>query len=704
MNTSSIDNLTFVKKKNEKVKKVNKNINIEILSSKNFLTKEVKKANDKSKIKKLVNDKSIKTKIRQEGSYYPDEHKELRYTKENYPKLHAYAKTIPNNIIGVITKFSTKLFKKDYDNTDKEIRLEGISPVKGIETADLTALYDSMPNDSLTQGDKVYIINGKPVSAWGLYYGMNSIKSPENYPRNLDLIWNVPYIFSSFELKAEMGLGANFKVSDGENSQDSEEEKWVNWLLKERLNVNNEFRKKCSFHEDSYGNYYIHIHRDDEGITDKLTILQPERMKVFIDPMTTKVLFYVYLPPIMAGTIIGATNNNQTNRQFGITNSVYSNNPAMRLPLPVIIPVTDMIHVTDHQYTEYPFGFSCVKPILEVTQTRFDCNIMVPYYFKKYIKPTIHWKYSDEDLKGKSKTALTDMENKLEGMEPGSDLISVDRWKGEVIQANQGQSEIYAMLNDCDNQIFACLRVPETYFKAKGTTDKTATNEDKTFLGSLKQKQSKFAEAFFKKVIKPSVNIKFGNGLKIENSVNTIDMEVVTGFSSIPLKEYDSFYKMNYPKMEFEDITKTDITQEIANVTSLLNNDIITHERAAQRLGEKYDEELKKYEEVKRKTEMEQMEMNIEQQEINSVGETDSGKDNSFTELKGGNDMTKQSRTSELANPDGKYKRADNKLSDSKGDKVDRVKEPVNDKKKVETADNFLMINGERISIINGDE
>ena len=681
--------------------------------NKNYLTKEISKARDNSKIDKIVDEKLLKKEVSSEINKI--------YSKE----ILKLAESIPKNIVGRIDNNKIKYFKKQDSIGSNEIQLEYINkPKNELEVADLTPLFDNIPKGEVNTGDRIYIINGRPVSAWGLYFGPNSIRSPEDYTKNLDLIWNVPYIFASFELKAEMGLGASFKVSDGKNSQDSPEEKWIDWLLNERLDINNEFRKKCSFHEDSYGNYYIHVHRDKTGIPDKLTILQPERMKVYIDPLTTKILFYVYLPPIMSGSLLTSGVGNSTiNRGIVLGNVNSSGIPKSMIPKPIVIAVNDIMHITDHKYTEYPFGFSGVKPILDVAQTRFDCNIMVPYYFKKYIKPTIHWRYdylnnssyTKANNKGntKIKVQLGKMETKIESMEPGSDLLTTMNWKGEVIQANQGQSEIYAMLNDCDNQIFSCLRVPETYFKAKGTTDKTATNEDKTFLGSLKQKQTKFANIIFKKIIKPSINIKFGNK-KYKKTNLSKDLKTVSKFESIPLSDYDSQFEMNYPKMEFEDITKTDITQEIANVTALLGNELITHERAAQKLGEKYDGELKKFQEVKMKTEIEQMEQSVmegvEGETENSIpehkkpkGEEEDSND-IYTTLQGQNNMTKQSKTSELANPNGKFKRADNKVSSSRGDGINRVKDPKKDKKKIETADNFMMINGEKIEIINGAE
>ena len=670
----------------------------------NFLNKIIKKANKLSKIEPLFKDKSIKTALKQGEIYDAIKQKELFFTKEKFPKLHEFASRIPQNVVGIVDKGKLKLFKKHYDNNDKEIMLSGINQHDTTEFADLTALYDTVPKDQLYSGDRLYIINGKLISAWSIYYGRNAISSPEDYGKNIDLIWNIPYLFGSFELKAQMGLGAPYRISDGQNTQDSEEEKWVKWLLNNKLNINDEYRKKCSFHEDSYGNYYQHIHRDSEGIADKLTILQPERMKVYLDPLTTKVLFYVYLPPIMGGTIMETY---PSARGLGPATMAMQNSPVLRFPVPIVISVNDIIHVTEHKYTEYPFGFSCCKPLLDVAQTRLDCNIMVPYYFKKYIKPTIHWSYNDEGIGKKIKPQLNAMETKLESAEPGSDLITTHRWKGEVIQAKQGQSEIYAMLNDCDNQMFACTRVPETYFKAKGTTDRMVSNEDKTFLGSLKQRQNKFADAIFKKIIIPSVNIKFGeqklNNDLVAETADTYNMVENKGVGSQPLTaidvsndpvynsdepliEYENFYEMNYPRMEFEDITKTDITQEIANVNAMLNNELITHERAAQKLGEKFDPTLKSYLDKKQDLEIEQMESGIKQE--------NEYQSSTFTEQKGGGDMNKDERTSELANPEGKFKRAENKLSKADGDGTEKPKgqKPKKSEKKTETADNFKKI------------
>jgi hypothetical protein len=284
--------------------------------------------------------------------------------------------------------------------------------------------------------------------------------------------------------------------------------------------------------------------------------------------------------------------------------------------------------------------------------------------------------YDDEGMPKNSGEKLKEMRDEVEEMEPASDLITLKRWESKVLGPASGQSEIFALTNDLDQQIFAAIEVPETYFKPKGTTDRMVSEGDKTFIGGLKEEQVEFAEMIEEKILYPALKIKFPkkkkeNKEKIEiaelgwgsqnMSMNTAiptmtgtiypqDIEQDPIFQERVVDEYDEYE--DYPRIEFDDITKTDITQEIANTTALLQNGIITKKRAAQRVGERYDEE-----------EMLE-EMNLGNLEDEST----------FTELRD-KDMNHDERNGELSNPQGKFKRADNKVSKNNDEGVGKIKE-----------------------------
>lgn len=846
--------------------------------------------NEQARIGKLVDDDKVLEFLKTNNIYDVETGDMFTPSKE----LQAWASYLPNDVVVTVEPNKKPKFFKKLNDQNTHI-LEGMGKQK-LETADLSGLFDSYPNifsmDNPVANSRMYIINGKIVSAWALYYGPNSVKSPEDYAKNVDMVYNVPYVFSAFEIKAQLGLGAEMKVTAGEeisngndinlntdeqwqlseiekgnydnkgmenegdtkpsdntdtnpdmnkpqdkpdevekkkkdnsnqmlgqdagtvgqtdNSQSKqttqqdfkdnemmggqdpqsqgmqngqmpmdgmtqessemeEKVKWTKWFIKKKINLTTNFRKKISFHTSVYGNAYIHLHRDEKGIVDKLTILQPERMKLYLDPLTTKVLFLVYLPPILGGTMIAAYPSANRLQDISMLNA-----PVLRFPSPVVIPVKDMIHFKVHDYTEYPFGFSELKSAVDICQARFDINLLAPYYFKKYCKTMLHVKYDNENAQGgKLEKKISDMKSELEDLEPGSDLITGPFWTVEAIGPGTGQSEIFALTNDLDEQLFAVTGVPITYFKPKGSTDRLVTNEDKVFLGKLRQEQETFIDQISRKIIIPAINEKFGlpnqgkeegiqdsndqmpmsvkgydrnskeeitegvdksgvtttgvtkgdpntnNDQNRENAsdrtqermygtmvneklnsknnneagkyenvndkkpndkfkkkkVETADFVTAYDVNNDPTfstedeyindEEYE--YENSYPKIEFGDITKTDLTQEIANSMVLLDKGIIDINRAAERVGEKppsKDLQLQQ----------QQMKMGMQQQggmgggSPNGKSVTPDGKEadstmDSFVRMRGGLDMNKQNKnakTDSTMNPEGKQKHRDN--------------------------------------------
>ena len=357
-----------------------------------------------------------------------------------------------------------------------------------------------------TAGDKIYIINGRVMTGWSMYFSLTSIKSPENYSQIVDIVYNVPYIFAAIQKRATLALGARFDiVDDPAIASDEDVTAYARKLVFDKLNVNGRFLKKISAHMDIYGNAYVHIRRSPDGTPDKLTILQPERMKIFLDPMTTKILFYVYLPPIIGGTLLVPYPYEKPNPNI-------IQNIALTYPTPIIVPPEDIMHLKQNDWTEYPFGFSLLRAAMEPAQARLDYTIISPIIYKHYSKPIIHWTLDPTGLNpNQVKNRMSALQGQLESMEPTSDMITTNKWANNVITGvSKGFSAIFDMIADNDTQIFACLGVPETYFKARGTTDRMVAEQDKIFIKEMKDRQEYFGEEFKTRVIYPAVRAKFG--------------------------------------------------------------------------------------------------------------------------------------------------------------------------------------------------
>lgn len=354
-------------------------------------------------------------------------------------------------------------------------------------------------------------------------------------------------------LRAALSLGARFDIVDDPTKvSDDKAVAYTQWLVNDRLRLDGRILKKISAHMDIYGNAYVHIRRDKTGVPDKLTILQPERLKIFLDPLTTKILFYIYLPPIIGGTVL-------TPYPYERPNPNLIQNIALTYPTPIIIPVEDCIHLKQSDYTEYPFGFSLLRACMEPAQARLDYTILSPIIYKHYSKPLIHWKLDPTDLNpGQIKGRMNTLKSQLEAMEPTSDLITTSKWDSTTISGvSKGFSAAMDMIADSDTQIFAAMGVPETYFKPRGTTDRMVSEQDKVFIKTMKDRQEYFAEELKHKLIYPALRAHFGYS-----------------------EEETPRIKIQWRKM-----IMTDDSIEIQNAIAMLQMGIIDMEEARRRLG-----------------------------------------------------------------------------------------------------------------------
>lgn len=299
----------------------------------------------------------------------------------------------------------------------------------------------------------------------------------------------------------------------------------------------------------------MHIRRKGDGLPDKLTILQPERMKIFLDPMTTKILFYVYLPPIIGGTLLVPYPYEKPNPNL-------IQNIALTYPTPIIIPPEDVIHLRQNDWTEYPFGFSLLRACMEPAQARLDFTIISPIIYKHYSKPIIHWRIDPTGLNNAQvKTRMTALQSQIEGMEPTSDLITTTKWESNVITGvSKGFSSIFDMIADNDTQIFAACGVPETYFKPRGTTDRMLAEQDKTFIKEMKDRQEYFFEELKVRLYYPALMTKFKG-------------------------KYESIDDVPRIKAQWRKMIMSDESIEIQNTIALLQSGIIDLPEARRRLA-----------------------------------------------------------------------------------------------------------------------
>ncbi|MDD3106297.1 MAG: hypothetical protein PHP65_00630 [Bacilli bacterium] len=538
----------------------------------NILTEEKKKLSMNKDFERDLN--SIKEQFIKVGYFDSngdlDENKAL--AKGSISQLKNWSIKNPNLILEVADNTKIRCFERAnrYDDPGEPYVLK-----HKLETAEDDRVL-GIPYAQAMAGDRVYIINGKVFTGWGLYFSLSSIKSPEDYARNIDLIYNVPYLYAAILLKAQLGLGCGFDVNYGAESLEVPEENIIRNYLFNKVKINPQKLIKTAFHLYTYGNSYWALRRDADGLVDKVTILQPERLKIFLDPMTTKILFYIYLPPIIGGTTIASYPSDgryNPNILTGVT---------LSYPTPIVMHPEDVCHFKINDFTEYPFGFSDVKTILDPATARLDINILAPILYKKYTKPMVHWKLDTEGIAPKNiESKQEEMINMLENMEPGSDPVTTDRWEATIISVPQNAT-ITGLTEDIDTQIFAATGAPETYFKPRGSTDRLISEQDKTFLARMKIPQGLVAEQIEEKLIKPKIDFEIKRKLEMREYLGESDV------TQEILKTTDSYQREvpKYPKVVWSNIFKQDETQTIANAIAMLNAGIIDRSRAASMVGE----------------------------------------------------------------------------------------------------------------------
>ena len=156
--------------------------------------------------------------------------------------------------------------------------------------------------------------------------------------------------------------------------------------------------------------------------------------------------------------------------------------------------MNDVIHFVGDDYDDTPYGYSKVWGIEEVLRARWDINILLPIFFKHYAKPWIHWKMERAGLTEKQiKARVDEMFSLMQEVGPDSDMITDDRWSPSAFSAGNLQQNPQLLIDDLDNQIFGQLKVPETYFKSKGMTDRMILKGDDNFTKEMKRIQNDFS-------------------------------------------------------------------------------------------------------------------------------------------------------------------------------------------------------------------
>lgn len=396
------------------------------------------------------------------------------------------------------TKLARSISSKRYIEMDKEIKdrltiPKFVSPYEIIQKAQLVMETASLSlEEKKTKLDEI-----EATSEWSAYYDLQAFPPKESYEENESLFVMVPYFKAGMFLRAEMSVGVGIDdIKDPKSKEETPQERYVKEEF-DRLDVEKILSKTC-LHRDLYGNSYWYKEWDIEPTTGQrtlkhITVIQPKRVRIRLSrEVGNKKIGYAYLPPILVpGTF----------------------------PMPIALELSDIIQFKGEDYDEIPYGYSKVKAIRTILESRREVNILEPIIYKHYTKPWIHWKLTSEGLSDiQVSNYQSDMETAMKEAGPESDMITTDRWEASVMSGSQAKDGnlVKNLIEDIDNQIFGELKVPETYFKAKGSTDRMILRQDDNFMREMGRIQNYFSWIIKEELIKPLLENKFGSRVQNE--------------------------------------------------------------------------------------------------------------------------------------------------------------------------------------------
>ena len=324
-------------------------------------------------------------------------------------------------------------------------------------------------------------------SAWSAFFDLQAFPHLESFTDNEDFRDHVPYFKACLDLRAEMSVGVGFEITDKTTEETTPQEEFLRKEF-DRLHIEEKL-VRTQINRDLYGNAYWHlkwiVNSTGKKSLEKIVVVYPPRMRVRLDRRAgNPIIGYAYQPTMFVpGTI----------------------------PVPVPLETKAVINFWGDRYDDKPYGYSKVKGIKEVLQSRWDINILTPIFFKHYAKPWVHWKLNTEGLQPQQvSTYIDDMFGAMEDAGPDSDMVTSDRWDAVTFSAGNQAKEPVIFTEDMDNQLFGNMKVPETYFKAKGTTDRMILKQDDNFKREMLRIENQFNKQIVEELIKPLLFIKFG--------------------------------------------------------------------------------------------------------------------------------------------------------------------------------------------------
>jgi len=353
---------------------------------------------------------------------------------------------------------------------------------------------------SLTEAEKFNKLKAINASSeWSAFYDLRAFPPKEDYTENEEFFENVPYFKDCIDLRAELSVGVGLEIKDDKSNEQTSQEDYLNSEYKRHKIITK--MVKAQKHADIYGNGYLYLDwlRNNKGKKiglKRVLVLQPTRVRIRLtDDKEATIIGYAWIPPQL---IIGS------------------------MPQPIPILKDEIIHFKGDDYDDSPYGYSKVFGIKKVLQSRWDINILLPILFKHYAKPWMHFSIKSEGLNETKLASYIDaLSDLLEQTGPDSDLITSDRVSGNVFSGSQAMKHPMELIEDLDNQLFGQMKVPETYFKAKGSTDRMILKQDDNFVKEMRRIQEQRKNEMTEGLNKPLLEANFGEHITYITDLST---------------------------------------------------------------------------------------------------------------------------------------------------------------------------------------
>lgn len=427
---------------------------------------------------------------------------------------------IPYNSSEKIEKLDIKPIRISRPSIQRR-RLKEVN--SGVNTTKGVWLSESLTSPTTKQGKGVV----RPDLQFVEHFLKGEQKNINDWKLYIKAYKQIPLVTSAIDVKIDNAI-QTFHITDGKD-----ELKEILKKLIARFNLT-EFFYNAAKQMLIYGNSFVEIVKDDEGIVD-LKILDPLMMFVnrneygnFVEGQEDAYLQYLPHDPMK----------------------------------PIKFREDEIVHFKWNPLGESAYGNSIIGPLLTILGIKTNTEENLAIIIDRYAAPLIHFKVGTPDrpaTQGEIDAMSTDLEN----IQADSELVTDDRVDSNVIGVEGEAMNLGPPLSYIDNQVIAGLQTPMVLL-GRGDVDRAAAEVQQDMF----DRQSKILQRVVKRTVEIQIFL-----VEIELKHGEIDME-------------------DLPQLSWGEPQQRLTNEEIQLIIDLKNSSVITPQKANDLLPEEYQETL----------------------------------------------------------------------------------------------------------------